>query len=106
MAGKNVGITLLGVVVAIGAFVASNIWTQSLHEKVDRITSATNEWNATYNAVNDKEIDIRANTASDLPDIKLRLQHRLAYAKQLDDATTKLMQAGGGARKSAICLIS
>jgi len=56
MAGKNVGITLLGVVVAIGAFVASNIWAQSLHEKVDRITNATNEWNAAYNAVNDKEI--------------------------------------------------
>jgi len=41
---------------AIGAFVASNIWAQSLHERVDRITNATNEWNAAYNAVNDKEI--------------------------------------------------
>jgi len=50
MAVKNVGITLLGVVVAIGAFVASNIWAQSLHEKVDRITNATSEWVAAYNA--------------------------------------------------------
>ena len=54
MAGRNVGITLLGVVVAIGAFVASNIWAQSLHEKVDRITNTMNEWNAVYNDVNDK----------------------------------------------------
>ena len=50
MAGKNVGMTLLGVMVAIGAFVASNIWAQSLHEKVDRITNATSEWVAAYNA--------------------------------------------------------
>lgn len=96
MAGKNVGITLLGVVVAIGAFVASNIWAQSLHEKVDRITSATSEWNAAYNAVNDKEFDLRGDAVSDLPGIKLRLQHRLEHAKQLDDATVRLMQAGVG----------
>jgi hypothetical protein len=96
MAGKNVGITLLGVVVAIGAFVASNIWAQSLHEKVDRITRATNEWNAAYNAVNDKEVDLRGDAASDLPGIKLRLQHRLEHAKQLDDATVRLMQVGAG----------
>lgn len=96
MAGKNVGITLLGVVVAIGAFVASNIWAQSLHEKVDRITSATSEWNAAYNAVNDKEVDLRADAVSDLPGIKLRLQHRLEHAKQLDDATVRLMQVGAG----------
>jgi hypothetical protein len=96
MAGKNVGITLLGVVVAIGAFVASNIWAQSLHEKVDRITSATNEWNAAYNAVNDKEIDLKGDVVSDLLGIKLRLQHRLEHAKQLDDATVRLMQVGAG----------
>jgi hypothetical protein len=96
MAAKNVGITLLGVVVAIGAFVASNILAQSLHEKVDRLTNATNEWNAAYTAVKDKEIDLKANTASDLPGVKLRLQHRLEHAEQLDDASLKLMQAGAG----------
>jgi hypothetical protein len=96
LAAKNVGITLLGVVVAIGAFVASNIWAQSLHENVDRLTNATNEWNAAYNSVNDKEIDLKANATSDLPGVKLRLQHRLEHAKQLDDASLKLTQAGAG----------
>lgn len=96
MAGKNVGITLLGVVVAIGAFVASNIWAQNMHEKVDRIANATSEWDAAYNAVNDKELDLKGNPVSDLPGIKLRLQHRLEHAKQLDAAAVKLMQAGAG----------
>ena len=53
MAGKNVGTTLLSVVVAIGAFVASNIWSQSLHETVDRLAHATEAWNVAYNAVNE-----------------------------------------------------
>jgi hypothetical protein len=96
MAGKNVGITLLGVVVAIGAFVTSNIWAQNLQEKVDQITRATSEWDAAYNAVNDKELDLKGNAPSNLAAIKLRLQHRLEHAKQLDAAAVKLMQAGTG----------
>jgi hypothetical protein len=96
MAVKNVGITLLGMVVAIGAFVASSIWAQSLHERLDRITNATKEWDAAYRAVNDREIDLNGNEVSDLPGIKRQLQHRLEHAKQLDDATGSLMQAGAG----------
>jgi len=53
MTGKNVGTTLLSVVVAIGPFVASNIWSQSLHETVDRLAHATEAWNVAYNAVNE-----------------------------------------------------
>ena len=57
MAGKNVGITLLGVVVAVGAIVAGNIWAESLHEKVERLTRATEAWRAAERAVSDKEIE-------------------------------------------------
>jgi len=46
--------------------------------------------------VNDKEVDLKGDPVSDLPGIKLRLQHRLEHAKQLDDATVRLMQARAG----------
>ena len=96
MAGKNVGITLLCVVVAIGAFIAGNIWTTSLHDNVERITHATEAWSTAYNAVNDKEIDLRGNAPADQAGIAARLKHRIEDAHQLDDATLKLMQVGAG----------
>jgi hypothetical protein len=96
MAGNNVGTTLLSVIVAIGAFVASNIWSQGLHETIDRLSRAMDTWNVAYNAVSEKEIDLKGDPPSDLPALKLRLQHRLEHATQLEDATTKLMQAGVG----------
>ena len=46
--------------------------------------------------MNDKEVDLKGDPVSDLPGIKLRLQHRLEHAKQLDDATVRLMQARAG----------
>jgi hypothetical protein len=50
LAGKNVGITLLGVV-AVGAFVASNIWTTGLHDKVELLAHATDAWSTADKAV-------------------------------------------------------
>lgn len=96
MAGKNVGITLLGVVVAVGAIVAGNIWAESLHEKVERLTRATEAWRAAERAVSDKEIGLNADASANLPGITARLKHRIENAHELEDATTKLMQAGMG----------
>jgi hypothetical protein len=53
MALKNAGITLLGVVVAIGAFVAGTIWAQSLHDKVEGLGRAIDAWNAAYGSVSE-----------------------------------------------------
>ena len=99
MAVKNVSITLLGVVVAVGAFVASNIWATSMHEKVERLTRATDAWSAADKAVNYNEIDLNGNAPADMPGIKARLKHRIEDAHQLEDATLKLMQAGMGTLK-------
>ena len=46
--------------------------------------------------MNDKKVDLGGDAVSDLPGIKLRLQHRLEHAKQLDDTTVRLMQVGAG----------
>jgi hypothetical protein len=91
MAHRNIGITLLGVFVAIGAFVAGTIWAQSLHDKVDALDHAIAAWGGAYKAVSDTEIDLNANAATDFAGIKQRLQHRLEHIKQLDDASIKLM---------------
>jgi hypothetical protein len=96
VAVKNTGITLLGVVVAIAAFVAGTIWSASLHDKVDRITRATEAWSASYNAVNDKEIDLKQGPASDLAGITATLKHRVEDAHRLEDAELLLMRAGTG----------
>jgi uncharacterized membrane protein len=58
MATKNVGITLLSIVAAIAAFIVSNIWAQSLQEKVNSAHRAREGWNTTYQSVKSKEIDI------------------------------------------------
>lgn len=99
MAGKNVGITLLGVVVAVGAFVASNIWATSLHDQVERLSRATDAWSAANKAVSYNGIDLNGNAPADLPGNTARLKHRIEDAHQLEDATLKLMQAGMGTLK-------
>src|SRR5579862_8416754 len=77
MVVKNVGITLLGVVVAVGAFVASNIWATSLHDKVERLTGSTDTWSTANKAVSSNEIDLNGNGATDLLGITTRLKHRI-----------------------------
>lgn len=99
MAGKNVGITLIGVVVAVGAFVASNIWATSLRDKVERLNHATDAWSGADMAVGSNEIDLNRNGPADLLGITARLKHRIADTHQLEDATLKLMQAGTGTLK-------
>jgi hypothetical protein len=99
MAGKNVGITLLGVVVAVGAFVAGNIWAESLHEKMERLTHAIEAWSTTEKAVSDKEIDLNGHASANLPEITAQLKHRIESAYELEDATIELMQAGMGSHR-------
>lgn len=96
MAGKNVGMTLFGVVVAIGAFVTSNIWATNLRDRGERLTHATEAWDAAYNTVSDKEIDFKGSMPSDLTAASTRLKHRIGDAHQLEDATLPLVQAGVG----------
>lgn len=84
---------------AVGAFIASNIWATSLHDKVERLNRATDAWRAADKAVNYNEIDLNGNAPADLPGITARLKHRIEDAHQLEDATLKLMQAGMGTLK-------
>lgn len=96
MAANNVGVVILGCLVGIGAILAGNIWSASLHDKVDRITHATDAWNNTYRGVSNKEIDLNGSSATDLAAMTTRLKHRIENAKQLDDADTQLMRVGAG----------
>ena len=84
MAGKNVGVTLLSVVVAVSAFVASSIWRENLQDRIVKAHDATQEWTQTYNSINDRSLVLGGEPApTDLADTKQRLSRKLQFIKEV-----------------------
>jgi hypothetical protein len=90
--GKSVGITILSIVVAVAAFIVSNIWTQGLHEKVDLASRSTDSWTMTYNSVNREELAMSGAAPADLESAEHRLEKTLQLIDELNGAITGLMQ--------------
>lgn len=95
MAKKNIGITVFGVVVAIAAFITTNIWAQKLHEDVDSGRRAGNEWSETQKEV-DKDLEqIGASIPTDIASTQHQLDQKMRLIKETDNAITPLMQVKG-----------
>jgi hypothetical protein len=92
MTVKNI-ITVLGIAVAVAAFIVSNIWAQNLHEKVDSARRATDAWTATYNSVNREEIAMRGVLPADAAAADRRVEKTLGLVREVDHASTSFTQA-------------
>jgi hypothetical protein len=92
MAGKNIGVTLLSVVVAVAAFVVSSISAQELTQKIEILDHARERWDDTSNSVISRDLALGTKMSPDVGEEKQRIQQKLAFVFEMIGGHDVLMK--------------